>query len=64
MLSRTGSNYVPNCDEDKEQHDSSENSNKTDSNNDRHYQPDMLLECNLNRWNDFTRASTFSNRTQ
>ena len=49
MLSRTGSNYVPNCDEDKEQHDSSENSNKTDSNNDRHYQPDMLLECNLNR---------------
>ena len=45
MLSSTGPSNVPNCDEDKEQDEASENSNKTDSNNDSDYQPDMLLEC-------------------
>ena len=38
-------NYARNCDEDKEQDDASENSNKTDNNNDSLYQLDMLLEC-------------------
>ena len=47
MLS--GSNYARNCDEDKEQDDASENSNKTDKNNNSHYQPDMLLECKVEK---------------
>ena len=47
MLS--GSNYARNCDEDKEQDDAIKNSNKTDSNNNSQYQPDMLLECKVEK---------------